>query len=231
MTERTLQEEIAKNYETYIAGPERRQKIQNLLQELKQNPSWINGIPEPDVTGLNLHDELQARFDRQEKQNLLDDLKQSSPNIFTSSVNVENNLVDDYRNTMKDIYSFINQRMNPVANYNSLKEAAKEFRKLSPVVLNDKYKHAVVSCVGAQGGVPSAIATLTGGALKELGDIGYKSFYQATGTKNYGGYNQILTDSWNDWSADVTGVQQGYDKPHENCRNLMSGYYNPYLKR
>ena len=116
--------------------------------------------------------------------------------------------------------------LNIKNNLFALSNLSQAYNQLSPLKLNDKYKHSVISCIGAQGGLPSAIATGGLGVAKEIYDIIRKSF----NPQKYGGYNTIIKDSWQDLQADINGIIQGYNNPVANCNNIMKNFYSPDIK-
>ncbi|MBS4772959.1 MAG: hypothetical protein KHX55_01630 [Proteobacteria bacterium] len=95
---------------------------------------------------------------------------------------------------------------------------------------NDKYKHATVSCAGAQGNPLDMVLTTVGGMAKEGIDITRKSVSKALGNNQYGSYTDILNDSREDLKADFQGIKQGMQHPDENCEEWMKKYYYPYWK-
>ena len=119
---------------------------------------------------------------------------------------------------------------NPVSSGIAMGKAVNEYYKLRPLPMYDKYKHATVSCTGAQGGLLSAGATALGGVAKEVNDIREKSANLRQGIGPYKTYREILNDSWHDMKANINGLAQGFTHPVANCENLMKQYYNPYNK-
>ena len=119
---------------------------------------------------------------------------------------------------------------NPVSSGIATGKAIDEYRKLHPLNMYDKYKHATVSCTGAQGGLLSAGATALGGIAKEVEDIRKKSANLRQGIGPYKTYREILNDSWQDMKANINGLAQGFTHPTANCEGLMKQYYNPYNK-
>ncbi|MBS4772960.1 MAG: hypothetical protein KHX55_01635 [Proteobacteria bacterium] len=103
--------------------------------------------------------------------------------------------------------------------------------KMTPLELNDKYKHATVSCIGAQGGLYDAAVTGGMGLAKEGKDIIEKvSDRYINGEQKYGNFVDIITDSKNDLKTDFQGIKQGYLNPDEDCEEWMKRYYSPYWK-
>ncbi len=102
-----------------------------------------------------------------------------------------------------------------------------EANKLKDEPLYDKYKHSVVSCIGAQDGLYGAAVTGAMGIGKEIKDIGRKIPRQWSGKQDYGGYLSILGDSLNDLAADAKGIYMGYRNQTDNCYDMMKPYYNP----
>ena len=119
---------------------------------------------------------------------------------------------------------------NPVSSGIAMGKAVDEYRKLHPLNMYDKYKHATVSCTGAQGGLLSAGATALGSIGKEVGDIIEKSANLRQGIGPYKTYREILNDSLQDMKANINGLAQGFTHPAANCGDLMKQYYNPYNK-
>lgn len=103
-----------------------------------------------------------------------------------------------------------------------------EANKLKNEPLYDKYKHSVVSCVGAQDGLYGAAVTGVMGIGKEVQDIGRKFANQWSGKHDYGGYWSILGDSARDLVADAKGIYKGYLNQNDNCYDMMKPYYSPY---
>lgn len=104
--------------------------------------------------------------------------------------------------------------------------------KMMPLNLNDKYKHATVSCVGAQGGVYDAAVTGVMGLGKELVDIYNKTTKDLNENPNsiYKSKEEIFNDSKEDLKADFQGIKQGLLHPDENCEEWMKKYYYPYRR-
>ena len=95
---------------------------------------------------------------------------------------------------------------------------------------NDKYKHAYVSCEGAQNGLEGVI-TLGGlGLAKEGVDVFQKSWNKMRGKGNYKNYSDIFNDSWEDLKADVAGLRMGYNNPDQNCDELIGAIYPRRIK-
>lgn len=116
--------------------------------------------------------------------------------------------------------------LNAKNNMQALLNVTQGYHQLSPQIMNDKYKHSVLSCMGAQGGVPSTITTAGLGVAKEVYDIVKK----LPGAQKYGGYGAVIKDSWQDLKADASGLIQGYNNPTGNCYNIMKNYYSPNIK-
>ena len=99
--------------------------------------------------------------------------------------------------------------------------------KLKNEPLNDKYKHAVVSCTGGQDGLYGSGITYGMGAIKEAQDMYRKFSRQRNGRQDYGGYTNILFDSAKDMKANLTGIGVGYTNPTGDCYDMMKYFYNP----
>ena len=115
----------------------------------------------------------------------------------------------------------IGNPFNFANNQKALLNVIQGYNYLSPLRINDKYKHSVLSCLGAQGGIPSTIAVAGAGIAKEIYDIAKKS----TTPEKYGGYGVIIRDSSDDLQADAKGLLEGYINPNGNCYNLMQNSY------
>lgn len=102
-----------------------------------------------------------------------------------------------------------------------------EANKLKDEPLYDKYKHSVVSCVGAQDGLYGSTVTGLMGIGKEMQDIYRKFPRQWSGKQDYGGYSSILEDSAKDLAADARGIYVGYTNQTGDCYDMMKSYYNP----
>lgn len=102
-----------------------------------------------------------------------------------------------------------------------------EANKLKNEPLYDKYKHSVVSCIGAQDGLYGAAVTGAMGIGKEIKDIYRKIPRQMSGTQDYGGYSSILNDSAEDLVADAKGIYTGYKNKTGNCYDMMKSHYKP----
>ena len=109
-------------------------------------------------------------------------------------------------------------------------KALDEYNKLYPMPVYDKYKHATVSCIGAQGGLPSAGATALGGLGKEAIDAIKKAYNLYQGVGPYKTYSEIGYDSLRDMQANINGIAQGITHPTANCEDLMQQYYNIHNK-
>lgn len=93
---------------------------------------------------------------------------------------------------------------------------------------NDKYKHAYISCEGAQQGPLGALTVGAMGVGKEIADVVKKSGNLMLGRGNYHSFGEIFNDSKGDWQADKLGIQQGYKYPYDDCDQLISKYYSRY---
>ena len=102
-----------------------------------------------------------------------------------------------------------------------------EADKLRKEPVYDKYKHAVVSCTGAQDGLYGSGVTFGMGVFKEDKDIYRKFKWQWNGQQDYGGYPAIYFDSMKDMKANLTGIGVGYANPTGDCYEMMKDYYNP----
>ena len=134
------------------------------------------------------------------------------------------------QNTVMDGINQVKNAFNPVSSGIAMGKAVDEYYKLHPLNMYDKYKHATVSCTGAQGGLLSAGATALGGVARELGNIAEKSYNLYHGVGPHKTYPNILKDSWQDMQANINGLAQGITHPTANCEGLMKQYYNPYNK-
>ncbi|MBR1605734.1 MAG: hypothetical protein IJ660_06490 [Alphaproteobacteria bacterium] len=138
--------------------------------------------------------------------------------------------MQNWQNTLIDGINQVKNTFNPISSGIAMGKAVDEYRKLHPLNMYDKYKHATVSCTGAQGGLLSAGATAFGSIGKEVGDIIEKSANLRQGIGPYKTYREILNDSWQDMKANIDGLAQGFTHPTANCESLMKQYYNPYNK-
>ena len=150
-----------------------------------------------DHSKFSLRDEIEYNFNRAKERN---------QGILP--INTSNNITSPwYRKTYDKVYQ--------------------EANKLHDLDLNDKYKHAVVSCVGAQDGIYGTAVTGAMSIGKEIKDIGKKFYQQWNGTRDWDGYGSILKDSGKDLVADAIGLYKGITNPQDNCYNLMKPYYKP----
>ena len=154
-----------------------------------------------DHSNFSLRDEIEYNFRRAEE-------KRQQKSLMSQAVDTNYQQSPWYRKTYDKVYA--------------------EANKLGNTKFNDKYKHSVVSCIGAQDGLYGALVTGAMGIGKELQDISKKFPRQWSGKQNYGGYGAILRDSALDIAADATGLYTGYLNPYENCYDIMKKYYNPY---
>ncbi len=86
---------------------------------------------------------------------------------------------------------------------------------LSPQAINDKYKHAYISCIEAQKGGTEAAVVAAGGLYKEYIDQKKKS--------------NTLSENWNDIKADVYGIYQGRRFPNGDCNKLVQKKYKKHI--
>ena len=93
--------------------------------------------------------------------------------------------------------------------------AQKNSRILAPQQINDKYKHAYLSCKEAQKGNVEATTIAVGGLYKE-----YLDQKRRTNT---------LSESWNDIKADAYGIYQGRKYPKGDCDALVQKKYKKRL--
>lgn len=151
-------------------------------------------------SNFSLRDELEYNFRRaKEKEMQRQYLK---PNNYASQQNSP-----WYRKTYDKVYA--------------------EAEKLKDKPLYDKYKHSVVSCIGAQDGLYGSVVTGAMGIGKEIQDICRKFPRQWSGKQDYGGYLSILSDSVKDLIADAKGIYNGYGNQTDDCYDMMKSYYNP----
>ena len=142
-------------------------------------------------------------------------LSQQGDNVLqTATLTPHKNYIQSSNSTNSNPFDFIN-------NEKALINVALGYNYLSPLHINDKYKHSVLSCLGAQGGIPSTFATAGLGVAKEIFDIAKKSF----NPKKYGGYGGIMSDSWHDIQADIKGLSEGYNNQDANCYDIMKNFY------
>ncbi|MBS4772957.1 MAG: hypothetical protein KHX55_01620 [Proteobacteria bacterium] len=115
---------------------------------------------------------------------------------------------------------------------NSLTQAMQSYENFgNDKIHNDKYKHSVVSCNGAQNGLINTVLTAGAGILKEGMDI-YKKSKDLNENPNsaYSSMEEILNDSREDLKADFNGIKQGFLNPNKNCDEWMKRYYYPYWR-
>ena len=153
------------------------------------------------ITQISLRDEIEYNFRLAEE-------KRQQKSLMPQQVNTNYQKSPWYRKTYDKVYA--------------------EANKLGNTKFNDKYKHSVVSCTGAQDGLYGTLVTGAMGIGKELQDISRKFPRQWSGKQYYGGYGAILCDSAQDLIADATGLYAGYLNPSGNCYSIMEKYYNPY---
>ena len=95
---------------------------------------------------------------------------------------------------------------------------------------NDKYKHAYISCKGAQSGALGVATIATMGIGKEIKDWGNKSIDYINGKDNYKHYSDIIQDGIQDLKADARGIYVGFKNPDEDCEDMISQFYPRYIK-
>lgn len=120
----------------------------------------------------------------------------------------------------------INQQISPWYR-KTYDKVYNEASKLQNAQINDKYKHSVISCIGAQDGIYGATVTGIMGLSKEAKDIITKIPKQWKGIQDYGGYSAIFNDSIQDLNANIRGLYTGYNNKDGNCYNLIKPYYKP----
>ena len=76
---------------------------------------------------------------------------------LASRINAQAGITDPLQSQRRQNNPF--DILNIKNNLFALSNLSQAYNRLSPLKLNDKYKHSVISCIGAQGGLPSAIAT------------------------------------------------------------------------
>lgn len=145
----------------------------------------------------------------------MSNVAQQENNVLqTTRLTQPQNYLQPNSSTYKNPFDYIN-------NEKALINAVQGYNYLSPLRINDKYKHSVLSCIGAQGGIPAAVVTAMGGVGKEIYDVAKKSF----NPQKYGGYGAIIGDSWHDLQADTKGLLEGYNNPDTNCYDMMQNLY------
>lgn len=95
-------------------------------------------------------------------------------------------------------------------------------------ISNDKYKHAYISCQGAQNGGIGAATIGAMGIAKEIKDLARKGWNQYSNIAdryNLNKYGEILRDSIEDIGADTGGMLSGLEDPNGNCEYLVSRRY------
>ncbi len=118
-------------------------------------------------------------------------------------------------NIIKDsiIKGAIKQTVNPVTK--TIRDSYKYQDALNnDSSLTDKYKHAYISCKGAQNGPVGAAIIGTMGAAKEAKDM-------VT-------FRNSPKESWEDWEADVYGIKQGMLNRYGDCDELVQKKYKKH---
>lgn len=92
--------------------------------------------------------------------------------------------------------------------------AANNYRKLSKLRYNDKYKHSLMSCEEARKGPIQAATIGALGLAKEVMDLSMN--------KN------TLSESKKDLDADFYGIKQGLYNSWGNCNELVQKKYKKY---
>lgn len=164
----------------------------------------------PDYSNMSLRDELSARIDLDE----LNQLEQKFGTQTQQTVSQPNgrlqialrNYSDKYRNYIDDYLP-----NNFVQSYDVLRNAKDEMENINTIG-SDNYYHSVGMCENTQAGRP--ISTLMLGAAKEGWDIYNK--YQ----KNMP-IGEIFNDSIKDMGNNIRGVYYGARYPNQSCQNIF----------
>ena len=98
------------------------------------------------------------------------------------------------------------------------KSAADSFKRNvnADNLINDKYKHAFVSCKASQRG---GVGAITAGAM----GVG-KEIYDQVKNKN------TVGESFRDLSADAYGIYKGYTNPQGDCDEMVQRKYQKLIK-
>lgn len=114
---------------------------------------------------------------------------------------------DDKR--VENILKMVNWGMNAM----DAKKIYDNYKKYSPMKVNDKYKHAMMNCLAAKRGNFSEKMITNLSLLKELYDVSLN--------KN------TVPESDADMEANLLGRKLGRENIHENCDELVQKYYRP----
>ena len=155
----------------------------------------------------------------------------STTNWFGETVDEQ----EKRRQWLRDVYDRAskpeyNQNINQVKNVYNQALATADRLNSDTSINNDKYKHAFISCEGAQSGPIGAMTIRTMGLGKEAKDIFQKSKNYIQGNSEYKNYGDILKDSYQDLKANNIGINLGSENPEEDCDKLISKYYPKYIK-
>lgn len=165
---------------------------------------------------------LENDFSYLEKRDLFNNKATLPLKRYNQSYNVGKALGDAYNIYKTNGFYAIGEKYGTP----SVKKASKLAKELAPEQISDTAKHSAVSCVGASGGILSAIETLGGGVAKEI-----KDFYEKTTNpllrKQYGGILGIVKDSAKDLKNDVQASWKGFKTGNSQ---ICKEYLPPYLK-
>lgn len=101
-------------------------------------------------------------------------------------------------------------RNSHIIDWKAAFDLAKNYNKYHDLRINDKYKHALISCLAAQRGTGSVLQSSFFAGLKELKDV-------QSG-------NNTLEESYEDDRANRLGRLLGFKNPQGNCDEMVSRY-------
>lgn len=101
-------------------------------------------------------------------------------------------------------------RNSHIIDIEAMVDLLKNYNKYHNVKMNDKYKHALLSCLAAQQGTGAVLGSSFLAGLKELNDI-----YSEKNT---------LEESYEDDRANRLGRLLGFKNPQGDCDEMVSRY-------
>ena len=179
----------------------------------------------------NLEKMFSNMTDKQRHQYLLDEYSRLIEDKGYDGDTKENKIYSNERHPNYSLQAIIDTIKSPITTFSDIKETINrsyEYQNKynSQSNLNDKFKHAVISCEnGQRGAVPAETIKLMGYG-KELADITKKGTKYFLGSKQYGNLKDIFEDSQNDLKANKIGRNLGYSNPYSNCEEMVEVFYH-----
>lgn len=174
--------------------------------------NYDNGTQSNNYANMTIREELQARFDelnrRQSKNGLVNDFANKYSNLLEKGANIYN----DVENVSYDLTQrALNKKWADPSfdNKSSMGLALNEASRISPLNFSDVNKHRYISCVGANDGYASAVATLAGGILVKEGKDLYSKLRNEKNDPRYRNKFGVVGDSLKDIGNDIIGTVYG----------------------